>query len=92
MATEKQRQAARRNVQKAQQAAREERTITKLPESTRRELGRQGAKARAPGGAAGHRLEDRTRQQLYERARELEVGGRSKMGKGELIRAIRDAE
>jgi hypothetical protein len=91
MATRKQAQAARQNVKKAQSAARSQRTITKLPESTRRDLGRQAAKARARGGRAGHRLEDRTRQQLYDTARDLEIAGRSKMGKWDLIRAIRNA-
>jgi hypothetical protein len=38
MATSKQTQAARRNVQKAQQAARRKRTIVHLPKSTRRAL------------------------------------------------------
>ena len=45
MATEKQRAAARKNIKKAQQAAREKRTISKLPKSTRTALGKQGAKA-----------------------------------------------
>jgi hypothetical protein len=44
MATEKQREAARRNIKKAQEAAREKRTISKLPKSTRTALGKQGAK------------------------------------------------
>jgi SAM-dependent methyltransferase len=44
MATEKQRQAARRNIKKAQAAAREKRTIANLPKSTRTALGKQGAK------------------------------------------------
>lgn len=35
------------------------------------------------------RLEERTRDELYNRARELSVSGRSKMTKSELIRAIR---
>jgi hypothetical protein len=91
MATSKQVQAARRNVRKAQQAARSQRTITKLPASTRRDLGRQAAKARARGGRAGHALEDRTRPQLYEEAKKLGIEGRSKMGKWDLIRAIRRA-
>jgi hypothetical protein len=91
MATRKQVQAARRNVAKAQSAARSKRTIAKLPEETRRDLGRQAAKARARGGRAGHALEDRTREQLYDTARDLGIPGRSKMGKWDLIRAIRDA-
>ena len=44
MATEKQREAARRNVKKAQKAAAEKKTISKLPKSTRTALGKQGAK------------------------------------------------
>jgi hypothetical protein len=89
MASRKQIQAAKRNVKKAQGAARTKRTIANLPASTRRDLGRQAAKARGRGGRAGHALEDRTRQQLYEIARERGIEGRSKMGKWELIDAIR---
>ncbi len=44
MATEKQRAAARQNIRKAQQAAREKRTISHLPKATRTALGKQGAK------------------------------------------------
>jgi hypothetical protein len=43
MATQKQRQAARKNVKKAQAGARKKKTITKLPAKTRRALGREGA-------------------------------------------------
>lgn len=89
MATRKQTQAARRNVKKAQSAARSKRTIAHLPESTRRDLGRQAAAARRRGGRAGHALEDRTREQLYELAQRRNVRGRSKMGKWDLIRALR---
>jgi len=91
MATTKQRQAAKRNVRKAAAAARAGRTLAKLPAATRRDLGRQGAKARARGGKAGHALEDRTRPQLYETAKRLGIAGRSKMGKWDLIAAIRKA-
>lgn len=41
MATERQRQAARENIKKAQAAAREKRTIANLPTKTRTALGRQ---------------------------------------------------
>ena len=89
MATARQSQAAKQNVKKAQRAARSQHTIANLPESTRRDLGKQGAKARARQGAEGHALEDRNRQQLYELARERNIAGRSKMGKWELIDALR---
>ncbi|HEY4096750.1 MAG TPA: hypothetical protein VGM33_14620 [Baekduia sp.] len=91
MATTKQTQAAKRNVKKAQSAARSQRTLANLPASTRSDMGKQGAKARARGGEAGHRLEDRTRPQLHDLAREKQIVGRSKMGKGELIDALRAA-
>jgi hypothetical protein len=91
MATERQVRAARQNVKKAQEAAREDRTLAHLPKSTRRSLGEQAARGRARGGTAGHALEDRNRQQLYETAKGLKISGRSKMGKWELIDAIRAA-
>jgi hypothetical protein len=89
VATTKQVRAARRNVQKAQRAARTKRTIAHLPEATRRDLGKQASKARQRGGRAGQALEDRTREQLYELAKKRNIRGRSKMGKWDLIRALR---
>ena len=60
--------------------------IANLPESTRRELGKQAAKGRRPSRTRA--LEDRNREQLYEIA-EQNIRGRSKMGKWDLIEAIR---
>jgi hypothetical protein len=91
MATRKQVQAAKKNVKKAQGAARQQRTIANLPASTRRELGKQAARGRARGGQPGHRLEDRNREQLYELAKQKQIPGRSKMGKWDLIEALRKA-
>jgi hypothetical protein len=89
MASTKQVQAARRNVKKAQVAARRKRTIAHLPRSTRRGLSQQAAASRRRDGKAGHALEDRNRQQLYEIAKRRGIAGRSKMGKWDLIEAIR---
>jgi len=89
MATTKQTQAAKRNIKKAQTAAARKRTIAKLPKTTRRALQTEARKGARRGGEAGHALEDRNRQQLYEVARKKGIAGRSKMGKGQLIRAIR---
>jgi hypothetical protein len=91
MATKKQTAAARRNIGKAQRAATRKRTISKLSSSSRRALGQQAARGRRRGGQAGHRLEDRNRQQLYAIAQERGISGRSKMGKWELIKAIRSS-
>jgi hypothetical protein len=91
MATTKQRQAARSNIKKAQQSASRKRTIAHLPKSTRRALGQQAARGRQRRGGAGHALEDRNRQQLYEVAKRKDIPGRSRMGKWDLIDAIRRA-
>ena len=89
MATRKQIQAAKRNVKKAQQAAKKKRTIANLPASTRRGLGQQAARGRERHGRPGAALEDRNREQLYEIAKKERIPGRSKMGKWELIEALR---
>jgi hypothetical protein len=91
VASARQVQTAKRNVKKAQQAARRTRTIARLPKSTRSELGKQAARGRQRGGKAGRALEDRNRQQLYEIAQDKNIPGRSKMGKWDLIKAIRKA-
>jgi len=92
MATEKQRQAARRNVKKAQTASRRKRTIANLPSSTKSALGREGAKAaarkrgasRGTGSGAGAM----TVAELRREAARLGINGRSKMGKAQLVRAV----
>jgi Rho termination factor-like protein len=89
MATNKQTRVAKQNVKKAQAAAKRKRTLANLPKSTRRGLQEQARKGRARGGQAGHALEDRNREQLYELARKQNIPGRSRMGKWELIDAIR---
>jgi transcription initiation factor TFIIIB Brf1 subunit/transcription initiation factor TFIIB len=91
IATRKQTQAAKRNIKKAISAAKAKKTITKLPKAVRTDLGRQASKARQRGGKPGRALEDRTREQIYEVARKRGIPGRSKMGKWDLIRAIRKA-
>jgi hypothetical protein len=91
MATQKQVRAAKHNVVKARQAAKREKPILKLPKAVRQDLSRQAAKSRARGGRPGRKLEDRTRQDLYEVAKRKNIPGRSRMGKWDLIKAIRKA-
>src|SRR3954453_13089482 len=76
MASTKQVRAAKRNIKSAQRAASKKRTITRLPKSTRHELGKQAARGRARHGRAGRNLEDRNRTQLYEIAKKKEIPGR----------------
>ena len=49
-----------------------------------------GRKTAARRGGRSPAYEDWTKDELYQRAQELEVAGRSAMSKGELIAAIRD--
>jgi hypothetical protein len=91
MASARQVSAAKKNVKKAQAAAKSKRTIAHLPAATRHDLGEQAARGRARGGKPGHALEDRNREQLYSLAKARGIQGRSKMGKWELIDALRHA-
>lgn len=92
MASQKQRQAARKNVKKAQAGARKKRTLSKLSGKTRSALGREGAKAaarkrgasRGTGSGAGAM----TVPELRREAARLGIDGRSKMGKAQLVRAV----
>jgi hypothetical protein len=92
MASERQRQAARRNVKKAQAGARRNRTITKLSSRTRSALGREGAKAaarkRGASKGTGSGAGAMTVTELRREAAKLDIDGRSKMGKAQLIRAV----
>lgn len=86
MATEKQRQAAKKNVRHAISAAKRKRTISKMPKSTRTALGKQGAavaQRKRRGGTS-----PKTRAELYEMAKRKNLPGRSKMGRDELARAL----
>jgi hypothetical protein len=86
MATQKQRAAAKRNIKRAIAAARRKRTIAHMPRKTRTALGKQAA-AVAKRKRTGARS-PKTRAELYEQAKRRNVPGRSKMGRGELARAL----
>jgi hypothetical protein len=80
MATQRQRQTARRNVKKAQAGAKRKQTLKNLPKRTKTALGKEGTKVR--------RGEAKSRQELYREAQRLGIEGRSKMGKADLRRAV----
>lgn len=52
---------------------------------------KSGRKSTSGTGNPNRSLEDRSKQELYNRAKKLGIEGRSKMNKGELVRAIRKA-
>ena len=63
------------------------RTVNK----TRREEGetKSGKKTTSGTGNPNKGLEERSKQELYNQAKELDIEGRSKMNKSELVQAIR---
>jgi hypothetical protein len=87
MATQRQRAAAKRNITKAQTASKRKRSIAHMPKATRSALGRQAAavaQRKRTGGSA-----PKTRAELYEEAKRRNIPGRSKMGRADLLRALR---
>jgi hypothetical protein len=86
MATQRQRQAAKRNIKKAAAAAKSKKTLAKLPAKTKTALGKQGAAVAARKRTGGST--PKTRQELYEIAKKRDLPGRSKMGRAELARAL----
>jgi hypothetical protein len=84
MATQKQRAAARKNVKKAQAGAERKQTLKNLPAATHSALGKESAAVR--------RGDSPTRKELEDKARKLDIPGRSKMGKAELKSAVERAE
>jgi len=86
MVTSRQRRAAGRTVKKAQQAAASKKTIALLPAKTRTALGKQHAavaRRKRPRSAS-----PKTLAELYEIARQRDLPGRSRMGRGELARKL----
>ena len=86
MASTKQIKAARSNVQKAQSAARSQRTIAHQPSSAKAILGKQGSAvaSRKRTGSSS----PKTRAELYELAKKRDLPGRSRMGRDELARKL----
>jgi hypothetical protein len=86
MATKKQTAAAKKNIRKAAKAAKQQKSLAKMPKSTKTALGKQGAAVaqRKRTGSSS----PKTRQELYDIAKKRQLQGRSKMGRDELARAL----
>ncbi|MEX0654802.1 MAG: Rho termination factor N-terminal domain-containing protein [Phycisphaeraceae bacterium] len=61
------------------------RTVNK----TRRQKGRTPNRTTQGTGNPNRALEERSRDELYNQAKDLEIAGRSKMNKDDLVQAIR---
>jgi hypothetical protein len=86
MATEKQTRAAKKNVRKAADAAKQKRSLANMPSATKTALGKQGAAVAQRKRADASK--PKTRQELYDEAKQRNIHGRSKMGRDELARAL----
>jgi hypothetical protein len=75
-------------VKKAQSAAKNKRTLAHLPDSTKSALGKQFAAVaeRKRTGAS----DPKTRTELYKIAKRRGLLGRSKMGRDELAKALKE--
>jgi hypothetical protein len=80
MASRKQRNAAKRNVKKAQAGAKRKQALESLPEQAKAALDKDGSRAR--GGA------ERSRQEYFAEVQRRGVSGRSKVGRADLKRAV----
>lgn len=79
-----QQQKSGKKTEKAEEIA--ARTVNKQ----RREEGRTPSETTQGTGNPNSSLESRTKQELYNRASQLNIKGRSKMSKSELVTAIRN--
>jgi hypothetical protein len=71
-------------------AARAKEIAARTVNKQRRQQGKTPQKTSQGTGNPNTKLENRTKQELYNRARQLNIEGRSKMSKSELIDAIRE--
>lgn len=75
--------------QRGRSKSRAEEIAARKVNQQRRKEGRTDSDTSRGTGNPNTRLEDRTVKQLRNRARELDISGRSKMNKDELVKAIR---
>ena len=88
---ERQYQHIKESAQKRGQGKRAKEIAARTVNKQRRQQGKtQNRTSQGTGNPRGQ-LPERTRQELYNRAKQLSIPGRSKMNKGDLIRAIKKA-
>ena len=87
---ERQYEHIKQSVQKrGQSKGKAEEIAARTVNKQRRQEGRTPNQTTQGTGNPQLRLEERTKQELYNRARQLDIRGRSKMRKADLIAAIR---
>lgn len=78
-------------LEKGRSEERAEEIAARTVNKQRREEGRTENETTQGTGNPNTKLENRTKEELYNRAQELDVDGRSDMDKDELVEAIRKA-
>lgn len=78
-------------LEKGRSEERAEEIAARTVNQQRREEGRTENETTQGTGNPNTKLENRTKEELYNRAQELDVDGRSDMDKDELVEAIRKA-
>lgn len=78
--------------QRGKSGPRAEEIAARTVNKTRRQEGRASERTSSGTGNPNRPLGERTRQELYNRARELDIDGRSRMTKSELVSAIRSRQ
>ena len=87
MASTKQTQAAKQNIKKAQKGAQSKHSLAHMSQAKKTALGKQGAAVAQRKRTGGS--EPKTRAELYEQAKKKGLPGRSKMGRDELAKALK---
>jgi hypothetical protein len=78
-------------LERGRSARRAKEVAARTVNKDRREEGRTDSRTTQGTGNPNASLDDRSKQELYNRAKQLGVNGRSRMTKQELLRAIRAA-
>ncbi len=78
-------------IERGRSARRAKEVAARTVNKDRREEGRTPSRTTQGTGNPSTSLDDRSKQELYNRAKRLGIAGRSRMTKQELLRAIRAA-
>jgi hypothetical protein len=88
---ERQYEHIKESAQKRGKGTRAKEIAARTVNKQRRAEGRTPQRTTQGTGNPNQKLEERSRQELYNRAKQLDIEGRSKMNKSELARAIKKA-
>jgi hypothetical protein len=88
---ERQYEHIKRSAKKRGQSKRAKEIAARTVNKQRRTRGKTSNRTSQGTGNPNRQLDQRSRQELYNKAKQLNISGRSKMKKGDLVRAIKRA-